>query len=192
MSGHSVSAVMLFISVAAIALVSQHTDTVNDRAPAMSKKELLLGDSAQRLGLRHTQKLRGPLESKIEMFGAVPEKAGDVFVLKGSVVSSEELRDVNFKWDIPAGLELINGSSHGTISILKAGIPAEVQLTLRSSNGQNHQVHLLAAAQDKSVRFSDTAQYNTLMQPVVEASKEALAKSTEETVKKSKRLKIFH
>lgn len=193
MSGHSISALVLFIGVAAIALASQYHETsAIDRSPAMAKKELLLGDSGKP-AIKHTKKLHGPLESKIELIGAIPEKAGDVFVLKGLVSSSEELRDVEFKWDIPAGLELVNGNVNGTISILQAGLPSEVQVTLRSKTGANEQVHLVAGGNDKGVRFADAAQFNTLLQPMVEASKEALAKSTEQSApKKQKGLKIFH
>ena len=103
---------------------------------------------------------------------------------------------MEFKWDIPAGLELVNGSASGTISLLQAGLPTEVQLTLRTTTGQNHQVHFVAGAADKGVGFSDTAQFNTLAQPVIDASKQARAKSTEEAAataqQKPKGLKVFH
>jgi hypothetical protein len=194
MSGHSISAIVLFIGVAAIALASQHTDVSAGRAPAsLVKKELSLGEAKPNLP-RHTKKIHGPLQSKIELIGAIPEKAGDVFVLKGLVSASQDLRDVEFKWDIPAGLELVNGNLSGTISILSAGLPSEVQVTLRSLTGENYRVHFLAGGTDGGVRFAQSAQYNTLMQPLIEASKEAMLKSTEANTppRKEKGLKVFH
>jgi hypothetical protein len=189
MSGHSVSAVILFVGIAALALVSQHTETGAMRSPASLKKELLPGNQFP----KHTKKIQGGIESSIELIGAVPEKAGDVFVLKGLVTAASDLRDVEFKWDIPAGLELVNGNVSGTIASLSSKFPAEVQLTLRSRSTENQQVHLMAGAAEEGVRFSDTAQFNTLIQPLIEASKEALAKSTEQVgAPQQKGLKIFH
>jgi len=195
MSGHSISAIILFIGVAAIALAAQYNETTMASRSPMAKKELMLGEGKAPV-LRHTSKVRGPLESRIELLGAIPEKAGDVFVLRGFVSSEKELRDVEFKWSIPAGLELVNGTAAGQISILKAGQPAEVQLTLRSLASENYQVHLIAAGADKGLRFADSAQYNTLLQGVIEQSKEELLKSTEKAAAendvKVKNLKVFH
>lgn len=194
MSGHTLSAIGLFIGVAAIALASQQADNnLAGRSPStLSKKEMLLGEVTPPL-LRHTQKIHGPLEAHIELIGAVPENSGDVFVLKGHVSSSKDLRDVEFKWAIPAGLEVVNGTANGYISILNADQPAAVQITLRTLASENYQVHLITAGVDGKVRFAESAQYNTLLQGMIDQSKEAQLKSTEKAVaEETKGLKVFH
>lgn len=194
MSGHSISAIVLFVSVMAIAMASQYSEeSMSSRSP-MAKKEMLLGEVKAPV-LRHTSKVRGPLESRIELIGATPENAGDVFVLRGLVSTEKDLRDVEFKWSIPAGLELVNGTTAGYISILKAGEPSQVQITLRTLASQNYQVHLITGGADKGVKFGDSAQYNTLLQRVINQSKEELLKSTEKAAAedaKKQGLKIFH
>ena len=195
MPGHSISGFVLFIGVVALTLATQQADNniSNARHPStLSKKELLLGEVKTPL-LRYTQKIHGPLESRIQLLGAIPEKAGDVFVLKGQVISSQSLRDVEFKWSIPAGLEVVTGTSNGFISILNADQPAEVQITLRTLASENYQVHLITAAANNGVRFAESAQFNTLLQPMLDASKEALLRSTEKAAgEEPKHLKIFH
>lgn len=194
MSGHSVSAVALFFSVIAIALASQYADISKPvtRAPAATKKDLLLGDT-KGLNLKYTQKIRGPLSANIELIGATPEKTGDVYSLKGFVSSSEELRDVEFKWVLPNGLELVNGVLQGTISILKSDLGSEVQITVRNLEAVNHQVHLIVSGATRGMRFAESVQYNTLLQPVLNASKEELLQSTEKAIAEdSKRIRIRH
>lgn len=197
MPKHTLSGVLLFTCVAALAMAVQYTDfNGGARAPsALSKKEQILGEMKGPV-LKHTSKIRGPLESHIELLGAVPERAGDVFVLRGLVSSSKELRDVEFKWAIPAGLELVNGTVTGSISILRPGEPTEVQVTLRSLASENQQVHLLTAGADGAIKFAESAQYNTLLQGLLDQSKEELLKSTEKAAEqereRSKGLRVFH
>lgn len=195
MSGHSVSAIALFFSVIAIALASQHADFSRpaDRGPAATKKEALVPDS-KALGLKYTQKIHGPLNATIELLGATPEKVGDVYSLKGIVSSSEELRDVEFKWVLPPGLELVNGVASGTISILKADQSSELQITVRNLKADNQQVHFILNGTSSGLHFAEIAQYNTLLQPVLDASKKELLESTEKAVAEDnkKQLKIFH
>lgn len=194
MPRHTLSAIVLFLSVAAIALAMQQGEESMSSHSQITKKEMLLGEVKSPI-LRHTSKVRGPLNAKIELLGAVPENAGDVFVLRGFVSSERELRDVAFKWSLPAGLELVNGTTAGYISILKAGEPAEVQLTLRTLASENYQVHLITGGTDKGVKFGDSTQFNTLLQGAIDQSKEELLKSTEKSAaeeKQAEALKVFH
>lgn len=200
MSSSTVGSVVLFISALALTMAARYADDSApvDRAPnSISKKDALFGSPRSSV-LRHTEKIRGPLEASLEMIGEVPEKQGDVFVLKGFVRSDANVENVDFKWALPKNVEIVNGSVTGHISLVQAGQPVEVQLTLKSLEAVNHQIHLIASGGQGTTRFAASAQYNTLLQQVLAESKEALLKSTERDAKaqkassKQKNLKVFH
>ncbi len=197
MSRNTLGAIVLFLSVAAIALAARYADdTELARGPsAISKKDMVLAGKRSS-ALRHTEKLRGPLETSLELIGAMPEKQGDVFVLKGLVRSDADLENVDFKWAVPSDVYVVNGSLAGQISFIKAGEPVELQVTLKSLEAVNHQIHLITSGGQGKVRFAASAQYNTLLQQILAESKEALLKSTEQEAQKpsvkKKNLKVFH
>jgi hypothetical protein len=104
---------------------------------------------------------------------------------------------VDFKWALPEGLQLINGDLRGRIASLTPGHPMELQLTLKTLTGEDHQVSLMAGASQGGTRFAESVQYSTLLEPVVEASREILKKSTakaalEDGRSKNGELKVFH
>lgn len=198
MSGnHSALATMTFLVAIALAANYADQDSAGPRTPrtpaALSKKEMILGGVDKPL-FRHTDKIRGPVEAAVELIGMRPEAAGDVFVLRGLVTSDLPLTDVDFKWSLPPGVELINGAVRGRIAVLAAGKPAEVQLTLKTLTGENHQVHLIASASRGGTRFAQSVQYNTLLESVLETGRKDLQKSTAESAETegSGKVKIFH
>ncbi len=168
MPRNTLATAILFTGVFALAFVANRGD----------EKEMILS-SKTGPKLRHTQKIRGPLDASLELVGPIPDKKGDVFVLKGLLSSEQDLENVNFKWAVPKGLELINGSVSGQIASLRAGQPVEVQLTLKTLDAVNHQVHLMTSGAQGKVRFAATTQYNTLLQQLFDDSTRALAASTE-------------
>jgi len=192
MSGKFSSAVMM-ASLMAIALASNYAEELGDanrsRVPsAVSRtKEQVLG-SVERPILRHTTKLQGPLETSIELIGARPEHAGDVFVIRGVITSPETLNDVEFKWSLPKDVELINGERSGVIAVLSENQATNVQLTLKTRTGANHQIHLVTAADRNGSRFAQSVQHNTLLEPEMTASRQDMRKA----VKASNDVKVVH
>lgn len=188
MSRHAVVSLILIVCVGALALAARYPDVKKELALAMNEKRAPV--------LRYTEKLRGPLEASLELMSAMPEKQGDVFVIKGVVRSASDLQNADFKWAVPGKVELVNGSVSGQISFLKAGEPVELQLTLKSLEAANHQIHLIVSGGEGTTRFAASAQYNTLLQQVLADSKEALLKSTEKEAQKAsvrkKNLKVMH
>lgn len=175
MPRNALATAILFAGVFALAWVANRGD----------EKEMVLSSKAQPK-LRYTQKLRGPLDASLELVGPTPEKKGDVFVMKGLLSSERDLDNVNFKWAVPKGVELVNGSVSGHISSLRAGQPVEVQLTLKSLDSVNHQIHLITSGAQGKVRFGASAQYNTLLQQLLDDSTRALAASTEKEATEQK------
>lgn len=190
------SAAMTMAFAVAIVLAANHAEdnapSSTTRAPSSLKKEMVLGNVEAPLH-RHTEKVSGPVETSIELTGARPEKAGDVFVLRGLISSSMPLDMVDFKWSLPEDVELINGELSGQIAALAPGKTAEVVLTLKSKTGENHQVHLMASSHSGETRFGQVSQYNTLLEPVLDMSrKEAMQKAADEAAGKPAQFKVFH
>lgn len=208
MSGRS-SAVM-FVCLVAIALASNQAENFDSSGSAIAantgmrepasvsngwgRKPDLASVATSSPILKHTHKIRGPLTSSIELVGAAPERAGDVFVLSGVIRSEQAVPNAQYKWVLPKGVELLNGELSGVISFVEAGQQFPVQLTLRTLVDGNRQVHLSVRAAGSGVRFGDTAQFNTILQKVYEVSRKELKKSTQEyrAEQDTKGLKVFH
>lgn len=191
MSGKFSSAVMM-MSLMAIALASNYAEengAGRTRVPsAVSRtKEQVLG-SVEKPMFRHTAKLAGPLETSIELIGERPERAGDVFVVRGVITSPETLNDVDFKWSLPAGVELINGTQSGRIAVLTENQASSVQLTLKTLTGENHQIHLVTGAARNGSRFAQSVQHNTLLEPVLSASR----KEQQKAIKATNDVRVVH
>ena len=191
MSGKFSSAVMM-ASLMAILLASNYAEensASQTRLPsAVSRtKEQVLG-SVERPILRHTTKLQGPLETSIELEGARPERAGDVFVVRGIVSSPETLQDVEYKWSLPKDVELINGERSGRIAVLSENQATSVQLTLKTLTGENHQIHMVVGAARNGSRFAQSVQHNTLLEPEMVASR----KDQQKAVKAANDVKVVH
>lgn len=144
---------------------------------------------------RHTAKLHGPVTTKIEMLGEPPSAAGDVFTLRGEVVSDQDLDQVAYRWSLPGNVELIGGVATGQIDHLRANVAYFVELTLRSHDASNAQVHLLATAFARGARFAESAQFNTVMQAEFAKSRARLSKSTQDNAasrSSTRGLKVMH
>lgn len=212
MSGQSL---IMFVCVVAIAVAADKAQDVSWNTAAASKSSSVAPDferatrgpasttvssskkdilhSVEKPVHKHTQKLRGPMGASIELVGTPPAQSGDVFVLKGVVVSEEAVKDAQFRWLIPAGVEVVSGSVRSTIAFLTPDQPFETQIVLRQVSPENARVHFKLRARGNGMKFGDSAQYNTFMQAALQASKQDLKKSTLEHAKEEKKkLKIMH
>lgn len=208
MSGQSI---MMFIFVVAIAVAADKAQDVSwNAAPAVAgtstapdfaraargpastvaKKDTSF-ITEEKAAHKHTSKVRGPLTSAVELVGTAPAAAGDVFVLRAVVSSEEALKDVSFRWLVPAGVEVVSGSVRSTIAFVGPAQPFETQITLRQVSSENVRVHFKTRGKSGEMRFADSAQYNTLMQEALQASKAELKKSTLDHAKKEK-YKVMH
>ncbi|MGE4130093.1 MAG: hypothetical protein AB7F86_00560 [Bdellovibrionales bacterium] len=206
MSRHTtVGALTLFVAVAAITMAGRHADEANHSSitasttitpkKELSKKELLAASMKRGPAMKHTSKIRGPLQSAIELAGAPPEKSGDVFVLVGRVTSSQELSNVKFQWALPDTVELVNGTLNGEISILGPEQPHDLQITVRALNLSNHQIHLVTDGSLDGTVFADSAQYNSSHEPALNAAKKPQLKAQslgDEGLKIQPKLRVFH
>lgn len=184
---------MMFAFLVAIAMASRMAEDGSSadallnqaRGPASvltRKQPLVMAEES----LRHTEKIHGPVDAAIELVGDRPSQAGDVFLLKGLFTSTEAILDVDYKWSLPAGVELINGEVHGHIAALGPSSPVEVQLTLKTKTGEDHKISLMAGASHGGARFAASVHYSTLMEPVLEASRAELKATTQ------KKMRVLH
>lgn len=175
MSGKSLGIMVFTVAFAFAAICVKDVS----REPALVSDKLKLFSEGSR-GAKHTFKVRGPMDVSIELLGARPNGEGDAFVLRGLVTSSEALRDVEYSWNIPAELELINGTLSSVISNIDPGQPVSVQVTLRQKGFANERVHFRARGVSGAMKFGASAQYNSMLQETLEASRLELKKSAEE------------
>lgn len=195
MSNHSRALVvfLFMLAIGAAATISEDFKANVGRQPTSirSKKEMILGEVRAPI-LRHTNKIQPSVHVAIELDGAKPEKAGDVFVVRGVIKADETLEHVDFKWALPSDVEVINGEVHGELAQISHDNDVELRLTLKTRTGENHQIHLTAGATARGARFSNTVQYNTLIQDLLNASREELRKSTEAQASKEQILNGGH
>lgn len=189
-------AIATFIFIVTIGIANttaeDFSEAIDSRGPASvpdNKKSEFIKPSL----FKHTEKIRGPLKVTLQMPSQLPDKVGDVFVVTATIRSSENLRSIDFKWNFPPEVEVVNGEKLGRIDSLLANQPKEVSITLKSLTGANHKVHFLAAASEQGTRFADSAQYNTLFQTVLNESKKTLSKAVEEASRENRPgFKVFH
>lgn len=189
----------MFVSLVAIVFATNraqeaaHLPNKSSRAPASLvtlEKERILGPFKVAPILRHTQKLHGPLSVRIDLASPTPAEIGEVFVLRGSVFSKEDLQNVEFVWSVPPGLEVINGQLNGTLNLVSAAQARELEVTLRKTTTDNVQVHLMVNGSRNDIGFADSAQYNTEVQTMLYGEKKDLDKSNESAPRRE--LKVFH
>jgi hypothetical protein len=173
---------MLFVFSVAIAFAAnQADDMIKDpsmRGPAsVSGKKIAFEEVS---AIKHTAKVHGPVDVSVELVGERPNGAGDVFVLKGVVTSSEAVNNIEYSWRIPEEIEVVNGSLESVIPSLQPDQPFTVEVTLKQKSFANGRIHFRAKSTTPGMRFADTAQYNSMMQDALEASRAELKRSTEE------------
>jgi uncharacterized protein YndB with AHSA1/START domain len=183
---NSYRALITFVFLLAIGAAATMTDDFKadaGRIPASIHSKSPISGEGPLSSLRHTSKISPPLDVVMELDGSKPEKPGDTFVIHGRIHAVEDLERVDFKWSIPEDVDVINGEGDGQLTRITGGQDVSLQLTLKTRTGENHQIHLTAGVTVRGSRFSNTAQYNTLVQDLLNASREQLRQSTETQAK---------
>lgn len=195
------SALIVLFTVA-IAVASYRADENAARPPVTRRGPSSLGDrkasilgTVEKPNLKHTSKLHGPLTSSLELVGSAPKNPGDQFTVRATIQSDEEMRNVDFKWALPVGIRLIAGQVTGRLDRIAPGKAAELQLELQTETGGNHQIHLIAGSTQDGTRFAQSAQFNTLLEPELEAERQerkAAAKAGANAEDSKRTLRVQH
>lgn len=112
----------------------------------------------------HTNKLRGPVNISIQALEEGPKQQGDVYRLRLIVEASVHLDFLDYKWSVPAGVEVISGDLNGQFHNLEAGQVQYVDVDFRSLSGKNEQIHALISKQMDGYEFAEVAQFNTVFE----------------------------
>ena len=187
------SSALMFVSVIAIALAANRAeensvDTVR-RGPSSvmysgTLKERTLGNFKVASNVHHTEKLRGPLKVTIERVGERNPVVGEIYAVRGVFASSEDLAHVTYKWSIPEGVELVQGTTAGEVAV-SGTENTVIEISLRKQSADNLQLHLVATAHREGNVFADSAQYNTEVQSLLNSPRGP-------TVENVHQLKVFH
>lgn len=189
------SALTFMVFLVAIAVAANRAEENSTEPARRTRGPASLEPHAEAAEFRHTAKLHGPVETKIDLVGEAPTAAGDVFTLRGEISSAQALDRIAYRWSLPADVELVNGNPNGEIAHLDANQTQSVELTLKAKSSANAQVHLLASAKAHGARFAESAQFNTTAQTAFAESRARLSKATREaeaTVAAKQQLKVIH
>ena len=171
---------LMVLAVIALSYVSVRDDvSIPYRQLAMVKplnKMDVLGKHNH--NFRHTNKLRGPMTLTWSLIGDQPTSAGDIFELEATFVSEVYIESVNAQLVVPPGVELVKGSKNFEVSKLAADEPQRIRFVFRQTSNRNEQVHLVASAEKPGMRFADSIQFNTLLEPAIKQEKEILLRNS--------------
>ncbi len=186
------SSAIMFVCMVAIALAANKAEDT-DYASSMSAGRSVASEIKQSYKvsapiLIHTEKIRGPVSTSIQLISTGPSKAGDTFTLKGLFSSRKDVADLGYQWSLPKDVEIVNGELSGVISTLRPGQDFSVEITLRALSNSNAQIHLsVNGGSHPGLRFGDAAQFNTLDQEKLDIERKELKKTTRALVNQQRK-----
>ncbi|MEZ4871766.1 MAG: hypothetical protein R2827_05860 [Bdellovibrionales bacterium] len=122
-----------------------------------------------------TEKLSSPLAIDIvSEYGSKPVNPNETFKIAGAINTTIPLENIQVKWVLPAGVELISGSTNYNLSQLEPGNPHVSEIVLKTHDDSNYQIHMTASSQVEGMSFSTVKQYNTQTQSQIEKSVDEL------------------
>lgn len=176
------------IAVVAVASGAWWFTSSSHGKPSDAKKAILESGSKVE-GSKHTEKLSGPMEVRIELEGTPPDEAGDVYKLVGYVRTDQVFSNARIQWLIPSTAEWVSGTVREQVS-LSPEKEFRTELTLKAKNSAPQRVQLRASASENRSRFAASGHYNN--KPVKRdfIDKKESLKGGEETPQQEQ--KIFH
>jgi hypothetical protein len=132
----------------------------------------------------HTTKARSPMHASIELIGNAPTQSGDEFGLKVIMRSDKPVENINARWVIPDGIELLQGTTKDHLDRLDTDNEISFFVQLKQVSDVNEQIHFKASANHSGMRSSLTLQYNSLDQSEIDRKNENLRELASEQMKK--------
>lgn len=156
--------------------------------------------------LRHSDKIRGPITVQIIPLQPMdPHQSKQIFSVKGLIQTENTISQLSWHWEIPNGLQVVNGDLDGTQNSVSTDEPIESTLILLNSTTDNQQIHLMVKGQQTgedmaaNMDFGAVAQFNTQDQNAIDRSNRDLASRTKKQLEKEdpssltqQKIKIFH
>ena len=139
-----------------------------------NKKLELLGAKNKLVKFKHTTKLSGPINLKLESDQGYTAIPGENFSLKAIIEVSQPLQKVIVNWTFPEELELVSGAMETVLFNVDPETPQVIEVILNSPDIENRKVHVSAAAKSGATEFSSVAQFNTAHEQYIKDEKNAL------------------
>jgi methyl-accepting chemotaxis protein len=138
---------------------------------------------------RHSAKLHGPVDAKIDLVGDAPAAAGDVFTLRGEITSAEVLERIEYRWSIPAGVELVSEPGKALQRII--GRIAEIStLVSQIATAADQQANGLQQVNTAVSEMDGVTQQNAAMVEEATAAARSLSTEADELARHVARFKI--
>ena len=117
------------------------------RPPATTRHEVgdraLASQKAQPLGLAPS-KAHTLINVALRSLAGMAESDGEEVTLVGTVRAAQNLeRPLQFEWELPAGVEVVQGELHGTWMNVEPGLPYETQIVVRGFSREDYKLIVL-------------------------------------------------
>ncbi len=171
-----------FFAVAAIndSPGTKSSNSLEQRRPA-SLSTGILPKVVTKPFMKHTSKLSPPLFTQINSDNREVNE-GDVFKLTGTFRASQAMNNVNVKWILPKGVEIINGTVNSQLNSVEAGKKYLFELNLKATTNDNQMIHLVAESRVGDSSFSNSSQFQTQLQKAYDESYERLHQRAKEYI----------
>lgn len=177
-----------FLGFVGLAVYTSNTHREAHRVPASKSAHMLSpAEIAKNPGqlLRMTKKLTNPLSVEVRMTGKSKKIiAGQPFTLAGRVKTSNPFSNLDLQWKLPEGVRIVSGPIKTHFISIEAGDTKEIEVTLISDADNNQQVHLVAGARRGNLKYSNVAQYNTVLEEELTEQKADLVKRSKAYMEK--------
>ncbi len=122
-------------------------------------------------GKRHS-----PLEVQILGDTKSPSEVGRPFRLRGIITPAMGSDLIKIKWVLPPQVQMLSGQIEDEINRAQKGESKEFEVTVVSNTAENQQIHLTAYEVINGENVGNIAQYNTVLQPVVNTTDQTVDK----------------
>lgn len=147
-------------SIACIFLALSLQETA-PRAPASPAKLATIQEALQKPGA--SLKMRQSVEVTVDLLEDY--RQGLPFTLKATVTADKEFSDLQYKWHLGPGVQVLSGALSGTFSKIAPGEPQVVQLTLQKTSGFDPaKAFLHVSYKEGSGRFTQIGRFSSQRQ----------------------------
>jgi hypothetical protein len=134
--------------------------------------------------IAHTDKVHGPLVSTVVLLN----ESNGLILLEATVTSSKLVEAVKYVWNIPEGMEIVNGQLRSEIREIAPLIPFKTRITVRQTVPGNKQVHFVVSASLNGYSFSSVSQYNSTDESFIQEQKRLVKESLKVEAQRANRV----
>ncbi|MCX7978017.1 MAG: hypothetical protein N2578_03345 [Bdellovibrionaceae bacterium] len=99
----------------------------------------------------------------------LPEDENAVVKLRGRVLSSTQLHDVHYEWELPDEVHIVEGNSWGRIETLEPGVPVDFEIAVVGFSSEiNRRISLITQVVHQGTNHGNSATVTSRPQDTLE------------------------